>query len=145
MRPRGALAGAGALTGVGASSTSVAVGEVSMAAAAGVSMAGAVSAAVTTASADFLAADFLEILGINCIWFVTGFRFASGQCGEESPPALDGLRQEKFKLNLLTDWDFLSQIGKGNIAVNEFSVAQKRGSVKFEISCALLVLAGAIT
>ena len=79
------------------------------------------------------------------MWFVTGFRFASGQCGEENPPALDGLRQEKFKLNLLTDWDFLSQIGKGNIAVNEVSLAQKRCGVKFEISCALLVLAGAIS
>jgi hypothetical protein len=26
----------------------------------------------------------------------------------ESLPALDGLRQEKFKLDLLTDWDFIS-------------------------------------
>jgi len=26
----------------------------------------------------------------------------------ENLPALDGLRQEKFKLSLLTDWDFIS-------------------------------------
>jgi hypothetical protein len=36
-------------------------------------------------------------------------------------------------LDLLTDWDFLSQIGKGNIAVNGVTLAQKRQAVKFEI------------
>jgi len=35
---------------------------------------------------------------------------------------LDGLRQEKFNLNLPTDC--FSQIGKGNFAVNAASIAQ---------------------
>jgi hypothetical protein len=62
---------------------------------------------------------------------------------------LDGLRQEKFKLDLLTDWDFLSQTGTGNIAVNGDSLAQNRGDVKFDFTaeffCAVFRPAGAIT
>lgn len=68
---------------------------------------------------------------------------ASEQYGE-NPPALDGLRQEKFNLNLLTDRDLTSQIGKGIIAVNKVILAQNRGAVKFDFSCALLHRAGAI-
>ena len=51
----------------------------------------------------------------------------------ENVPALYGLRQEKLNLDLLTDWDFLSQIGKGIIAVNGATLAQKSTAVKFEI------------
>jgi hypothetical protein len=62
---------------------------------------------------------------------------ASEQYGE-NPPALDGLRQEKFNMNLLTDRDLMSQIGKGIIAVNEVILAHKTGAVKFEFFlCAL--------
>jgi hypothetical protein len=41
---------------------------------------------------------------------VTGNPIATGQCGEIRP-ALDGLRQEKFNLNLLTDSGLFSQTG----------------------------------
>jgi hypothetical protein len=67
---------------------------------------------------------------------------ASRQCGKISPPALDGLRQEKFNLDLLTDWDFLSQIGKGIIAVNGASLAQNPSAVKFEIFLCAFVHGG---
>jgi hypothetical protein len=64
--------------------------------------------AAAAALADFLAAGFLvEILGINCVWLATGSHCQRAMRGE-SLPALDGLRQEKFKLDLLTDWDFIS-------------------------------------
>jgi hypothetical protein len=52
---------------------------------------------------------------------------------QDKSPALDGLRQEKFNLDLPTDWDFWSQIGKGNVAVNGVSLAQNRPAVKLEI------------
>jgi len=34
--------------------------------------------------------------------------FASGQCAENTFFTLDGLRQEKFNLNLPTDWESIS-------------------------------------
>jgi hypothetical protein len=54
---------------------------------------------------------------------------------------LDGLRQEKFNLDLLTDW-ILSQIGKGNIAVNGVIVAQVPPRVKLEIFLCAFVSGG---
>jgi hypothetical protein len=46
--------------------------------------------------------------------------------------ALDGLRQEKFNLNLPTGSGFWSQTDKGNLAVNGATLAQSGRAVKFE-------------
>jgi hypothetical protein len=61
---------------------------------------------------------------------MTGIPLASGQCAEKSRPALDGLRQEKFKLNLPTGLDFYLQHGKGNLAVNAPTLAHVYRGVK---------------
>jgi hypothetical protein len=52
------------------------------------------------------------------------------QCDEVDRPALDGLRQEKFKLNLLTGWDLCPQTGKENLAVNALTLTHLRRQVK---------------
>jgi hypothetical protein len=39
----------------------------------------------------------------------------------------------KVQIGLLTDWDYLSQIGKGISAVNGVTLAYKRFNVKLEI------------
>jgi len=43
---------------------------------------------------------------------------------------LDGLRQEKFNLNLPTGLDLFPQSGKGNFAVNAATLAHHRRQVK---------------
>jgi hypothetical protein len=66
----------------------------------------------------------------------------------ENLPALDGLRQEKFKLSLLTDRT-LAQIGKGNIAVNKRTVDENGCAVNLDfipkLTCAVFPPAGAIS
>jgi len=61
---------------------------------------------------------------------MTWIPIASGQCGEKSRPALDGLRQEKFNLNLPTGLDLFPQSGKGNFAVNAATLTHPRRQVK---------------
>jgi hypothetical protein len=68
--------------------------------------------------------------GINYLVVMTWIPIASGQCGEKSRPALDGLRQEKFNLNLPTGLDLFPQSGKGNFAVNAATLAHHRRQVK---------------
>jgi hypothetical protein len=58
---------------------------------------------------------------------------ATGQCIEKVFPHWTGCVRKSSILDLLTDWDFLSQIGKGIIAVNGVTLAQKGCGVKFEI------------
>jgi hypothetical protein len=63
------------------------------------------AAAAAVALADFRVVGFLvETLGIKN-WLLDDWKFTCQlSMHEENLPALDGLRQKKFKLNLLTDW-----------------------------------------
>jgi hypothetical protein len=67
--------------------------------------AAAAAAAAAVALADFRGVGFLvETLGIKINWFDDSTSAGRQSLHRENLPALDGLRQEKFKLNLLTDW-----------------------------------------
>jgi hypothetical protein len=71
----------------------------------GVTDAAAAAAAAAVALADFRGAGFLvETLGIKINWFDDSTSAGRQSLHRENLPGLDGLRQEKFKLNLLTDW-----------------------------------------
>ena len=61
---------------------------------------------------------------------MTGIPAVGQPCEEKSRPALDGLRQEKFNLNLPTGLDLFPQSGKGNFAVNAATLAHPRRQVK---------------
>jgi len=59
----------------------------------------------------------------------------------ERPPALDGLRQEKFKLNLLTDWEFYLKSARGK-SQSTIPVWTKTEALSNLIFCAVLGPAG---
>jgi hypothetical protein len=82
-----------------------AAGGSAMGVATAAAAAAAVAAAAAMALADFRGAGFLvETLGIKINWFDDSTSAGWQSLHRENLPALDGLRQEKFKLNLLTDW-----------------------------------------
>ena len=62
-----------------------------------------------------------------------------------SRPALDGLRQEKFKYEFTTDPDLSPQTGKGNLAVNEFTLTHLRHQVKSDFGTSRMKCAGHLT
>jgi hypothetical protein len=103
--------------------------------AAGISATGtaAAVAAAAAALADFLAAGFLvETLGINYVLVCDWIPIASGQRAEKISPHWTGCAGKS------SNWIYrpigiLSQIGKGNIAVNGLTLTQKRRTVNFEI------------
>jgi hypothetical protein len=65
------------------------------------------------------------------VWLAGDFT-SNRQCNRMKRRALDGLRQEKFNLNLPTGSGFYPQTNKGNLAVNGATLAQCGRAVKFE-------------
>jgi hypothetical protein len=124
------LAGAGFSTGRSTIAVSVSFVDASVA----TGSSSATRAGGAAGLAGFLAAGFLvATLGINLIWLVTRFRLPAGNAARKSSRigrAASGKVQFGFTDRL---GFFLSQNGKGNIAVNEASLLQKRPAVKLEI------------